>query len=422
MLKPSLLSLLLFPVLVSAQDGYNPISVAVPFLNVSGSSHQMATGFMGVTASPRQAETAFTGNPSLLANGLHYLQGQRTHMNWMPGGDGRGTHFFTESLAYSNGRHAVGVFARVLEYREQKVPDNIGNTIGTASPREQSLQLNYAHWFPSGWSIGTGLRHVMSDMVSGFNVGGKDASVSHAFSADIGTHYRRFMQLDEKRGIGYGLGLCINNIGTKIGYLNDDRAYFQPTSAQLGGQLNTSVRFGSIRIEQDLGYQVLKLLVPTPPSYVKLKGPDGQPTNIDSLDMAGNRIILAGHDPNVGVFDGMIRSFYDAPGGAAEEWNEVNHIQSYCLRVLFNDNLAVTFKQGFHYQHRNKGGNTFLTFGGGVTFYGARVEAGGIVPTEANSALGGTFFIGVGYTVVFGGEGKKYRFPELPTTNSKVEG
>jgi len=396
-----------------AQEVAKPVSVAVPFLNVSGNSHQMASGFMGVTASVRNPETGFTGNPALLANGISYLDGRRTHMAWMPGGSTNATHFFTESLAYSTGRHAVGIFARVLEHSEVNFTDVNGNRIGANAPWESSFQLNYATWFPKGWSVGIGLRYIHSNLSSGLNVGGYDTKAAHALAADIGTHYRKYKQFDEKRGIGFGIGFSLNNVGSKISYRDNDVEGFQPMNGQLGGQVNASVTFGKVRIEQDLGYQVMKLLVPTSPSYYKEVGPDGQPSLVDSTDGMGNRIIAAGYDPNVSVLQGMIQSFYDAPLGASEEWQEVIHMQSYCLRAVLSDFLALSLRQGFHYQHGNKGNNTFLTFGGGITFYGAKLEAGGIIPVAPNSALGGTFFVGVGYALMFKGEGKKYRIPEM---------
>ena len=40
--------------------------------------------------------------------------------------------------------------------------------------------------------------------------------------------------------------------------------------------------------------------------------------------MNGNYIIESGMDPNVSTVQGMIQSFYDAPGGMNEEFNEIN--------------------------------------------------------------------------------------------------
>ncbi|HPB58249.1 MAG TPA: PorV/PorQ family protein, partial [Bacteroidales bacterium] len=103
-----------------------------------------------------------------------------------------------------------------------------------------------------------------------------------------------------------------------------------------------------------------KLLVPTPP--VRMVDEEGRPKqNPDgTYEYYGN-----GMDPqNIGVFQGMIRSFYDAPGGWREEMREIIYAAGieYAYRDLF------MLRGGAFFENKDKGNRKFAEIGIGLKY------------------------------------------------------
>ena len=122
-----------------------------------------------------------------------------------------------------------------------------------------------------------------------------------------------------------------------------------------------------------------KLLVPTPPVYAK-----------DSITGAliyenGEPVIAAGKDDNVGPIQGLIQSFYDAPGGFSEE------IKEFTLGVgaEYWYNQTFTVRTGFFHEAKMKGNRRYMTFGAGLRYNVFNIDVSYLVPVN-NSATSGT--------------------------------
>ncbi|MCF8429143.1 MAG: PorV/PorQ family protein, partial [Bacteroidia bacterium] len=104
-----------------------------------------------------------------------------------------------------------------------------------------------------------------------------------------------------------------------------------------------------------------KLLVPTNPYYLRNRS-----NTADSLDRNNKPIIPAGSgmDPNVPVVQGMIQSFYDAPGGFTEEMAEINI--SAGLEYWYNKQFAL--RGGYFHEPPTKGNRQYATFGVGLRY------------------------------------------------------
>ena len=120
-----------------------------------------------------------------------------------------------------------------------------------------------------------------------------------------------------------------------------------------------------------------KLLVPTPPVY------DGE----------GN--IFAGKDPNVGVLQGAIQSFYDAPNGFKEELQEIS--MSLGLEYWYNKILAV--RAGYFYEAKNKGARKYLTLGAGLRYNVMGLDISYLISTSAlnNNPLKNTLRVSLSF-------------------------
>lgn len=152
----------------------NTIATAVPFLMISGNAYEMGSANVGVVANNQYHETAFTSNPALLANGHKYLSTRVGYTPWLralvPD-----INLVTHSVAGTiNRRNALGVYFKYFDLGNVSFTDNTGQQIGSFKPNEFVVQLNYAHWFPMGLSLGVAGKYIYSNLTGGLNVGGKD--------------------------------------------------------------------------------------------------------------------------------------------------------------------------------------------------------------------------------------------------------
>lgn len=402
------------------ENQLNTITTAVPFLQISGNAYEMGSANLGVVSSTFYHETAFTSNAALLANGHQYAAVNHSYVPWLRSlvpGLNLHAHSLTGSI---NKRNVLGLYFKNFDLGNICFTDNNGNNIGTFHPSESVVQLNYAHWFPMGISLGVAGKFIHSNLTGGFNVGGVDTKPGMAGAADIGISYRKLHQLSDAVGIGGTLGFALNNIGNKMGYTNTSEKDFLPMNMMLGAQLNVGMKFNLVRLEHDLGYQVTKLLVPTPPIidsqyYIDETLPPGD--SIGQIDNSANfnptyGQIIAGKDPNVGVFQGIFQSFNDAPGGTKEEWNEVVHQVAHEFRFIFKDVFMLAVREGFFYEHETKGNRQFVSLGGAIGGAGFRLDLGGWLPLMGRSPLQNTFYASLSYRIILETGKKKMRYPD----------
>jgi hypothetical protein len=404
----------------SATSQLNTITTAVPFLLIRGNAYEMGAANVGVVSSAFYHETAFTSNAALLANGHQYLSVNNSYNPWLRALVPK-INMTAHSVAGTiNKRHALGLYFKHFSLGNIAFTDNAGNSIGAFNPTEYVVQLNYAHWFPMGLSIGVAGKYIHSNLTGGINIGGTDTKSGIAGALDFGLSYRKKHQVSDLVGIGGTFGFGLNNIGNKISYTNTNEEDFLPMNMMLGAQLNLGIAFKKVRFEHDLAYQVTKLLVPTPPVYdpslyLDNSLPSGSdPGEIDHPSNGNPAFgqIIAGTDPNVGVFEGIGQSFNDAPGGTKEEWNEVIHQVSHEFRFIYNDFLMLGFREGFFYEHETKGNRQFVSLGASVGVAGFRLDAGRWIPLQRRSPLENTVFVSLSYRISLEAAVKKMRFPK----------
>ena len=150
---------------------------------------------------------------------------------------------------------------------------------------------------------------------------------------------------------------------------------FLPANLRLGGRYTTQLdQFNEISIMMDFN----KLLVPTPPVYD---------------DSTGN--IFAGMDPNVGVFQGAIQSFYDAPNGFKEEIQEI----SLSVGAEYWYNKVLALRAGYFYEAKNKGARQYLTLGAGIKYNVMGLDISYVIATGQlnNNPLKNTLRVGLNF-------------------------
>jgi hypothetical protein len=172
-------------------------------------------------------------------------------------------------------------------------------------------------------------------------------------------------------GSNFNVGVNISNIGRKISYTDNNIGLesFIPTTLRFGPSYEMEIdRYNNFAVFLDIS----KLLVPTPPVYAYDE--NGQPV----YNPDGTPQILEGKSNNVSVFQGMIQSFYDAPGGFNEKMQEL--MWSAGVEYWYNKLFAV--RGGYFYEHKNKGNRQYLGLGASIRYSMFDLGFSYIVPTN----------------------------------------
>ncbi len=176
---------------------------------------------------------------------------------------------------------------------------------------------------------------------------------------------------DEIRAAGkrhrFNVGLNIQNIGAKMTYSSEEKRDFIPTNLKFGlGYKYEIDDHNELFIYADVN----KLLVPTPPFI--LQSYNGG----DSIDPNTNQVAIIGMNKNVSPVQGIIQSFYDAPGGFSEEIREWT--PSAGFEYLYEKMFAL--RGGVFYEAATKGGRQYMTLGMGLKFESLTLDAAYLVP------------------------------------------
>ena len=233
-----------------------------------------------------------------------------------------------------------------------------GISTGTYKPNEFAFDLAYSMKLSNNLSLSLTGRYIRSDLTQGQNVGTTQTHAANAAAADLGLYYQNKLNIDLPSE--YAFGLQISNLGTKISYSDNMESSFLPANLRLGGRYTMDFdQFNNLSLMVDLN----KLLVPTPP----VCNEDGS--------------IYAGMDPNVGILQGAIQSFYDAPNGLKEEMQEIS--LSVGAEYWYNKVLAV--RAGYFYEAKNKGARQYLTVGAGLRYNVMGLDISYLISTSALS-------------------------------------
>jgi hypothetical protein len=122
-------------------------------------------------------------------------------------------------------------------------------------------------------------------------------------------------------------------------------------------------------------FDINKLLVPTRPHYLVTY--NGEDSLINGIRQ------YTGSDPDVNVVQGMVQSFYDAPGGLKEELRE--YMLSGGAEYIYDDKF--TLRGGVFYEAKTKGGRQYGTMGIGLKYQTFTVNAAYLVPFASRHPL-----------------------------------
>jgi hypothetical protein len=348
-------------------SGANTITTAVPFLTITPDSRAGGMGDAGVGLTPDVSSQHW--NPakyvfmeSDMGVGLSYSPWLRNLVDDI-------------NLAYLSGYKklddvsAVSSSLRYFSLGDIIFTSEFGEIQGQQSPNEFAIDLGYSRKLSEMFSGAVALRYIRSDLTGGQPVGGVETHAGNSFAADVAFYWFKEFRSNRKDNT-FSAGINVQNIGSKISYSDGEVKDFIPTNLMLGATYTTELdEYNSFAFS----FEANKLLVPTPPADSTQYDPDGV-------------ILPAGINSDIGPIEGMVVSFYDAPGGFQEEMQEIN----LALGVEYWYNKQFAIRAGYFYEHENKGNRKYFTAGAGLKMNVFALDFSYLLPTQRNHPLENT--------------------------------
>ncbi len=359
----------------------NTITTAVPFLMIAPDSRSGALGDAGVALSADAASLHW--NPAKMAFAENEFEVTLSYSPWLRALVDDMNLAYVAGYRKLNDQQAVGGGIRFFSLGQITFTDEVGSAIRDFRPAEFSLDAAFSQKLSKRFSGGIGARFINSNLTGNMNILGADSRPGRSVAVDVGLFYTQDkMKVGDKKAI-WNWGLNISNIGAKMSYTETAQRDFLPANLRLGTAFTMLLDdYNSLTFVLDAN----KLLVPTPPVF----------------DQADRSTILSGFDPNVGVAQAMVQSFYDAPGNVIfqqdgtyiieqgsrfrEEMREINLGGG--LEYWYDKQFA--FRAGYFYEHFTKGNRQFITLGAGLKYTVFAIDLSYLISTTQQNPLANT--------------------------------
>ena len=357
----------------------NVITTAVPFVSIAPDARGGAMGDCGVASEPDVYSMHY--NPAKyvylqdkFAAGLGYSPWLR---NLTPD-----MNLAYLALAYKiNDRSSVAGTLRYFSCGEIDFRDANNQELRKGTPNEWAIDATYSRMLGDYLSGAVAGRFIYSDLTQGVS---DYSRPGWSVAADVAVYYKRPVEWFSNMDADISWGVAITNIGSKVSYNNSsDRRDFIPTNLRAGAGLKLELdEYNSLAFNVDF----TKLMVPTPP--VIAIDSSGNPLHNDD----GSYKIAYGYDNNVSVVQGMIQSFYDAPGCGynaytgemvdygvfREEISEINF--GVGVEYWYNNVFAV--RAGYFNESALKGNRKFVTLGAALKYNVFSLDVSYLVPVN----------------------------------------
>lgn len=364
----------------------NPITTAVPSLLISPDSRGSGMGDIGVASSSdinsqHHNAAKYVFNKSVFGISMSYSP-------WLKELVGDIDLAYLAAFVKLSDMDAIGFSLRYFSMGAIQFTDYFGYPIGgERSPHEFAIDLSYNRKFSDNFSMAVTPRFIYSNLASNVEVGGIDMKPGMAGAADVSFFYEQDFKSSTFENQAVRAGLVVSNIGNKISYTNGSLYRdFLPTNLRLGASYTMGFdRYNKLSI---IG-EVSKLLVPTNP--VKLTNELGTPiTNPDgSYQYYGNGMNVQ----NIGVFQGMLRSFYDAPGGFNEEIREI----IWAMGVEYSYFDLFSLRAGAFFENKHKGNRKFGEVGIGLKYNVFNIDVSYLFSFTQHNPLENTLRFSLGF-------------------------
>jgi hypothetical protein len=355
----------------------NTITTAVPFLMIGPDSRAGAMGDVGAATKP-DANSAYWNT----AKTAFIEQEQALTISYIPWLRNLVSDIYMAQVGYTwkpNERLSVSHGLRYFSLGEITFRGIDANLLQKVNPNELAIDLcGVGYKLNDFFSGGFSTRYIYSNLTSGASINGSDSKAGNAIAVDINGFYKKPVKVGDNSA-DFMFGFNIQNIGNKVSYSESAERDFIPMNLKLGTGINIEIdEFNEFGLYVDIN----KLLVPTPPVYKTEGGGFAKDAN-------DNYIIESGKDPNVSTMQGLVQSFYDAPGGMNEEFNEIN----WSLGAEYWYDQQFALRMGYFYENPNKGNRNHMTLGLGLKYQIFNLDFSYLVPFTQRNPLENTLRI-----------------------------
>jgi len=338
----------------------NPRTTGVPFLRIGADARAAGMGDIGIATSP-DANSSFWNlakspfSKTKTAIGLTYTPWLRALGL---------SDVYLANLGFNSklndGQSAIGASLRFFSLGNIQFTDYNGVELNQFRPREMAFDFGYARKLSDRLSLGVALRYINSNLATG-TYGGVSYKAGNAIAGDISLYYDG---TNESNGGGFAWGLTLSNLGSKIGYTNDNQIKdYIPANLGLGFQYTYPIdEANKISFATDIN----KLLVPAPPLATGV-------TSDDSLALVEyrNSSVISSWGKSLSDGDGLLQSLQISLGA----------------EYSYNDQFF--FRAGYFSESRTEGNRKYFTLGTGIKYNVMNFNFSYLVPSGSGTA-GGT--------------------------------
>jgi hypothetical protein len=357
------------------------ITTAVPFVQIAADARAAGMGDIGVATSADAFSQQW--NPAKYA---FAISKQGVGLTYTPYLSQLVNDIFLGNLTYYNRineRSAIAASLRYFSLGDIELRETIDQDPLIQSPNEFTFDVSYALRLSERFSMAVTGRYLRSDLRIQAAI--EDATAASSFAVDVSGYYQSeeiaYNDFDGRWRAGFN----VSNLGPKIKYDDVGQENNLPTNLGIGGGFDFIFDpFNRIGVFAEFN----KLLVPTPQDF----NGDGV---IDRED--------ADEYQSIGWFEGVFKSFGDAPDGFSEELKEV--VWALGAEYWYQDVFA--FRTGYFHESEQKGSRQFLSLGAGFRYTAINIDISYLFSTSrVRSPLEGTLRFGL--TFNFGDEYSEY--------------
>ncbi len=325
------------------------ITTAVPFLTIAADARSSGLGDIGIGTSVDAFSQQW--NPAKYAFAERKMG---IGLSYTPYLESIITDIALLSGTYYNKINDQSAFAFGIRYFSlgeielRQFANDLGSVV---KPNELAIDGSYSLKLSPTFSMAVGARFINSDLRLA-ETGSSDAQAASTFAVDVAGYFRsNEVALSNFNGRWKG-GFNISNMGGKIQYDESGQENFLPTNLKLGGGFDFIFDADNVL---GVNLEFNKLLVPTPQDF----NDDGV---IDSADNEEYQ--------NIGWFEGIFKSFGDAPDGFSEELKEI----TWALGAEYAYQNVFMVRGGYFHESEEKGSRKFFTVGAGFQFKAAQID------------------------------------------------
>lgn len=270
-----------------------------------------------------------------------------------------------------------------------------GDEVNSINPFEMAVDVGYSRRLSESFSMGVVLRYIYSDLGFQYDESGSatgNVKGASAFGADISWYHTSY-PIIARNECQWSWGMNISNIGSKLAYDNGNESAFLPTNLKIGTTFLFPI---ADKNTFSINLDANKLLVPTAPQEYQYQTTDAYGNTVTDWDAYN---AAKEEYNNMSPFEGIAKSFYDAPGGFAEELREIN----FSVGVEYSYNRQFSLRAGYYYEDKYKGNRQFFSFGASFAYSVLQIDAAYLLATAASSPLDQT----LRFTLSFDLEGLK---------------